>query len=436
MRELRNSVTFALFWAAISSVAAHGDEGMHMGGMSHNTTSTADLDPSLKLYDEPSYAGLEGTSSMMAAHIGLMTLAWFLVLPFGVMFSVARSKLALPVQFVFLVLNGLGVVCGTIYNINTPDLYPNNAHHKIGWIATWVVTAQVIMSLLFLYSGRRTPEKVKVSESTAFLPSSLHSINRSMHKYRWSTDSGAETHVNSPSGSARSSRTLSPDRDYDYQKAEMEEPEDMEDIPIEPAQEKPTWFKNTKLDRYLSTRIPKMASSKVAGVAEVIYEIIDRTVLILSFVAIMTGIVTYAGIFRGNNVFNGLAHWIKGGIFFWYGLLTLGRWLGSFADFGWAWNLKPTKSEVGWKSRVPTAEFTESFVIFLYGSTNVFLEHLAAWGGAWTAQDFEHVSISIMFFGGGLVSQHDQLWSLGLISYAGRYARRIEDSSQMAEYER
>lgn len=51
---------------------------------------------------------------------------------------------------------------------------------------------------------------------------------------------------------------------------------------------------------------------------------------------------------------------------------------------------------------MPTAEFTESFVIWLYGCTNVFLEHLAAWGGAWTAQDFEHVSISIMFFGGGL----------------------------------
>lgn len=45
----------------------------------------------------------------------------------------------------------------------------------------------------------------------------------------------------------------------------------------------------------------------------------------------------------------------------------------------------------------------ESFVIFLYGCTNVFLEHLAAWGDEWTAQDLEHVSISIMFFGGGLV---------------------------------
>jgi Protein of unknown function (Ytp1) len=108
---------------------------------------------------------------------------------------------------------------------------------------------------------------------------------------------------------------------------------------------------------------------------------------------------------RGNNVFNGLAHFIKGGIFFWYGLLVLGRWMGCFADLGWAWNVKPSRSEVGsWKASLPTAEFTESFLIWLYGTTNVFLEHLAAWGDAWTAQDLEHVSISIMFFGGGLVS--------------------------------
>lgn len=71
--------------------------------------------------------------------------------------------------------------------------------------------------------------------------------------------------------------------------------------------------------------------------------------------------------------------------------------MGSFARYGWAWNVRPS-------SNVPSAEFVESFVIFLYGSTNVFLEHLAAWGGAWTAQDLEHVSISVMFQGGGLVS--------------------------------
>jgi hypothetical protein len=44
----------------------------------------------------------------------------------------------------------------------------------------------------------------------------------------------------------------------------------------------------------------------------------------------------------------------------------------------------------------------ESFLIFFYGSTNVFLEHLTAWGDAWSAQDLEHISITVMFFGGGL----------------------------------
>ena len=77
--------------------------------------------------------------------------------------------------------------------------------------------------------------------------------------------------------------------------------------------------------------------------------------------------------------------------------------MGCFAEVGWAWNLKPPAGVISSrKAGVPSAEFVESFVIFLYGCTNVFLEHLAAWGGEWTAQDLEHVSISIMFFGGGL----------------------------------
>ena len=96
-------------------------------------------------------------------------------------------------------------------------------------------------------------------------------------------------------------------------------------------------------------------------------------------------------------MFNGLAHFIKGGIFFWFGVLTLGRWAGCFAEIGWAWNLN-TK-----KGKYPSAEFVESFLIFIYGVTNVFLEHLAAWGAKWTAQDLEHVSLTVMFFGGGLV---------------------------------
>lgn len=78
--------------------------------------------------------------------------------------------------------------------------------------------------------------------------------------------------------------------------------------------------------------------------------------------------------------------------------------MGAFSDYGWAWNVKPRQPMVSrFAARLPSAEFTESFVIWLYGASNVFLEHLNAWGQAWSAQDFEHVSITIMFFGGGLL---------------------------------
>ena len=77
--------------------------------------------------------------------------------------------------------------------------------------------------------------------------------------------------------------------------------------------------------------------------------------------------------------------------------------MGCFSEIGWAWNVRPPVGVVSRrKAAIPSAEFVESFVIFLYGASNVFLEHLASWGHAWSAQDLEHVSITIMFFGGGL----------------------------------
>jgi hypothetical protein len=54
---------------------------------------------------------------------------------------------------------------------------------------------------------------------------------------------------------------------------------------------------------------------------------------------------------------------------------------------------------------VPSAEFLESALICFYGVSNVWLEHLSNSGGEWSATDLEHVSITLMFFGGGLVSE-------------------------------
>merc|ERR1712000_360619 len=384
-------------------------------GEAHNEGGEPDY------YAMPSYAGLGMHGNMMLAHIVFMVLAWIFILPIGVMFSVARSRYALPAQFLFLVLNGFGMLFGTIYNINTPDLYENNAHHKIGWIATWIVTAQVIMSLVFHYSGRGKQSEASTPERQAFLPVSTENmVQHNMEPYaecRWSGDSGQGTEASSTLNSRDASPTKLKRRNTDdsFGKPEPEqEPDDEGEEPLS-ARHRPqvAWLRINVIDKYLSSRVPNLLSAKILRAIEIVYQVIDRTILILGFIVLTTGVVTYAGMFRGNNVFNGLAHFIKGGIFFWYGLLTLGRWMGCFAEFGWAWNLKPTRSEVGqWKARIPSAEFVESFVIWLYGSTNVFLEHLAAWGHQWTAQDLEHVSISIMFFGGGLLgimmSSHHQ----------------------------
>jgi len=76
-----------------------------------------------------------------------------------------------------------------------------------------------------------------------------------------------------------------------------------------------------------------------------------------------------------------------------------------------AWNVRP--KQVGQKWR-PSAEFVESALIFTYGSTNIFLEHLGGWGGAWTATDMEHISITVLFIGGGLVSSTLELLFLRL----------------------
>lgn len=318
------------------------------------------------------------------------------------MLSIARSRFALPSQFVFMLCNAFGLLLGIIYNEQTPDLYENNAHHKIGWIITWVVSVQLILSLIFVYAGRgQSKTESRSFERAAFLPVATDDHenghvypNAPMHEYRWSRDSGQGTEPNSPSHCPASPSCEPPDYDG------FEKPEDI--VPVESSGPR-RWIKSTFVDNFLVKFVPGMVSSRVLRAFYVVYKIIDRIILPFGFVAIATGAVTYGGIMRQKEIFNGLAHFIKGGIFFWYGVLTLGRYIGCWADLGWAWNKKPSASIVGnWKSKVPSGEWTESFVIFFYGITNVFLEHLSNWGDAWSATDMEHLSITILFFGGGL----------------------------------
>jgi hypothetical protein len=324
----------------------------------------------------------------------------------AVVLSIARSRYTLPSQLIFLATNALALVLGVLYNHGTPELYANNSHSKTGWIVTWIASAWVCMAVLQMYTVRSSSSSDNDDDAHPMTIANMARYERVHSEMsdpsRYSNDSGQGTERNS---SSLFGHSRSPSVESDQQFAGPTRRYTEDDESFDKMSEKRGFLRNSSVDRFFLRHVSRFAAGRALKVVRFLYVVFERTILIQGLVAIASGTVVYGGIGRGGAVFNVLAHYVKGSIFFLYGLLTLGRWMGAFADFGWAWNVKPPKEVVGrWRAALPTAEFTESFVMWLYGVTNVFLEHLAAWGDEWTAQDLEHVSISIMFFGGGLVS--------------------------------
>lgn len=399
----------ALLLGLSALVAAHGEEhgsmeGMHMGGEAHSSASASATAAAASVTAPviPSYFNNETHQGWLYAHIATMFLAWVVVLPIGIMVSITRSRLTIPSQLSFLAINALGVFTSIIYNAQTPDLYPNNAHHKIGWVATSIVTAWFVMALPVIY------RKSKSSASHAMTAGNMAQYERLQtddFTYRFSGDSGhgtdhsatlAGTHSRASSSASIPQHKLGPQSPVD------------EEGGLNLGQEEPTedgafLAKQGRVEQLITMKLSCFSPpNSVVAVIKVLYIFIERSILVLGFMALLTGGITISNLFRDRLAFSGAAHFAKGGIFFWYGILTLGRWMGAFADYGWAWNIKPHSSSK-FAARMPSAEFTESFVMWLYGATNVFLEHLNAWGKPWHMEDFQHVSITIMFFGGGLL---------------------------------
>ncbi|CAO2656168.1 Nn.00g049710.m01.CDS01 [Neocucurbitaria sp. VM-36] len=405
-RKVLTIATAALLLEVLPLVAAHGDEhdAEAMDMSTHDAMDTQSQDDGLP----QSYWSLTEYATLMYWHIALEILAWVVILPIAVMFSIARSRFTLPSQLAFLIVNAFALVLGLVYNHKTPQLYENSSHTKTAWVITWIASAWVFMALIQTYTGSSQARSTEDEDVQQMTTANMARYQRVQDEElpdpsRWSDDSGQGTernsaslfsHSRSPSVESETQQFAGPTRRYTH--------DDLDSFDEET--EKRGFLRNTSVNNFVSRSLAGFAVGRTLKVMRFFYVLCERTILIQGLIAIANGTVVYGGIGRGGAVFNVLAHYIKGGIFFLYGLLTLGRWMGAFADFGWAWNVKPSKEVVGRRrAALPSAEFTESFVIWLYGVTNVFLEHLAAWGDAWTAQDLEHVSISVMFFGGGLL---------------------------------
>jgi hypothetical protein len=212
----------------------------------------------------------------------------------GVMFSISRSRYSLPVQFLFLATNALGVLLITIDNASSPDLYPNNAHHKIGWILTWVMMAQFIMGVISAYSGR---ENGRQGERESFIPISIEAMeehqriqNRRLGEaYRFSNDSGQGTEPNTESLRSNSVSSHGSDQLPDARQGNDKDEHEG----------KTGLMSVSKLDRFLSRKVPGFLSSRVLRVCRFLYNFVDRVVFLLGFLGLATGFITYGGFFVG-----------------------------------------------------------------------------------------------------------------------------------------
>jgi hypothetical protein len=215
------------------------------------------------------------------------------------MFSISRSRYSLLVQFIFLALNAVGVFLITIYNASTPDLYRNNAHHKLGWILTWVVSAQVALGVVSAYARHNGSHRGRAG----FTPVSAEAMDeherrhnlRQEETYRFSNDSGQGTEPNTESLRSQSISSNCSD-DHQLPDVRQEHAEADED-------EKHGLIHGSRVDKYLSKRIPGLFSSRVLRVLQFFYDVVDRLILILGFVGLTTGMVTYGGLFVSQETY-------------------------------------------------------------------------------------------------------------------------------------
>ncbi|KAJ6516033.1 hypothetical protein C8R45DRAFT_228754 [Mycena sanguinolenta] len=137
--------------------------------------------------------------------------------------------------------------------------------------------------------------------------------------------------------------------------------------------------------------------SLIRRIGRAVFAAIERALVIAGFGLLLTGIVIYTGGCRQNYINGCLAHLIKGGIFWVYGIISFARFLGWCSELGWSWNRAPS-------SKYPTAEMVESTVIFIYGATNTWMERFGANpGDPFTTKEIQHIGIAVMFWFAGLM---------------------------------
>jgi hypothetical protein len=264
-------------------------------------TNASSEDVSSSPIPAESYFREHNSTHLLYAHIIFMFLGWICALPIcmfsfkvkcipetyfklAVMLNIAKSNLRYPSHLVFLGLHSIGTIFGLAYNSRTPDLYPKASHNGLGWVLSALIFAHFIVGIVKNSIGRTSDSGTK-GERAPFITGAPGRMTRE-------EESDMEA-PNRPSRSS-SSRAASPYPELSESSIESDS-ETLFDVHLrynsrfKHAYDEPlTWRRRWE---------NVSGSNLLVRILDLGFDIVDRALLILGFVAICTGIVTMAGIF-------------------------------------------------------------------------------------------------------------------------------------------
>ncbi|GMM33231.1 Tvs1 protein [Saccharomycopsis crataegensis] len=383
-------------------------------------------------YNTTTFFNLENSNKpALRAHVSLLFMAIYFLYPICLVLNNVKSKWYLQV----LTLN-LSTVIGSLLSLgvfsnSVPDMYPNNAYTKMSYIlfvASIVHYVSALMNFGFNYlSSESDNSTLAAQDNTKFIPlknfghsrgSTALSPSSTLYDFNSSSRNSIDfSHRFSASqADATNNHSVHFSDDPESVASEVNDQESHQLIDNPKGFSFPSVKSNTDsiLHKILHNSRVQSGLVRSASVSSFIFNLMNYPLFGYLLIYAMTGITVGNMMGQGSKVFNLLAHFIKGGVFFLLGLVSLARYCGCWQSLGFAWNPIALDSSISKRSHPSwlikfspmqglfTMEFMESFLIFFYGSTNVFLEHLANPGGEWAAKDLQHVSIAFMYIGGGL----------------------------------
>lgn len=350
-----------------------------------------------------------GDRTAFRYHVVTLGIVAVFLYPICLALNSIGSQWYLPVLTMNLCLTLSSLLALSIFGSTFPeDWYPKNAYRRVSWVFFVLIIVHYVSALIAKASKWIVDTGTFKQE---FFP--LQEYHSSIGDEEVGSSTPGTVNEDSMSDSPSHSLTRNnniPKVSYELDDEQLLNPSGFSLR----FKSKSAQARDSYLQKVFSNRMVQELVSKFGTLASVIFHMLNYPLFIFMFADVAIGIAVGNLLAKGPRIFNLLAHWIKGGVFVMLGLVSLARYCGFGRKKGWAWNkILITQDDLNdsrrnWISRlfIPrgtlSMEFVESFLIFFYGSTNVFLEHLAGAGGAWTAKDLQHVSIAFMYIGSGL----------------------------------